>query len=220
MKFPGSKLLHEWDLSVQRMSFDDLLNSCRQAGLTGLAEVRIQDGMGLIFYYMGGEINALFREGATAHNGQAALERLRARSAGGTGSVSVYELPLDMAHLLRGMTNRKRMKERVRSQADFEELLRGLERAEHTGTLEIQTQTGAAMVLLVRGRVSNVYWEAQEGSRSRRARLARNSTKHWVPTTPSSSSRVLSGDMEDPPRGAGRSAESVGPKGRRAAAGP
>lgn len=163
MKFPGSKLLHEWDLSVQRMSFDDLLDSCRQAGLTGLAEVRIQDGMGLIFYYMGGEINALFREGATAHNGQAALERLRARSAGGTGSVSVYELPLDMAHLLRGMTNRKRMKERVRSRADFEELLRGLERAEHTGTLEIQTQTGAAMVLLVRGRVSNVYWEAQGG---------------------------------------------------------
>ena len=163
MKFPGSKLLHEWDLSVQKMSLDDLLDSCQRAGLTGLAEVRIQEGVGLILYYMGGEINALFREGVSAHNGQAALERLRARSAEGAGSVSVFELPLDMAHLLRGMTNRRRLKERVRSRSEFEDVLRGLEKSEHTGTLEIQAQSGAAMVLLVRGRVSNVYWEARGG---------------------------------------------------------
>ncbi len=36
MKFPGSKLLHQWDLSVQSLSLEDLYRSCEQAGLTGV----------------------------------------------------------------------------------------------------------------------------------------------------------------------------------------
>src|SRR6266511_4910506 len=38
-----------------------------------------------------------------------------------------------------------------------------LERAEHTGTLEVQTGDGAGMLLIVRGRVANVYWETASG---------------------------------------------------------
>ena len=38
-----------------------------------------------------------------------------------------------------------------------------MESAEHTGTLEVQTGRGAAMVLLVNGRVSNMYWETKNG---------------------------------------------------------
>ena len=40
MKFPGSKLLHNWDLSAQHLSLDDLLRSCQQIGLTGFAEIK------------------------------------------------------------------------------------------------------------------------------------------------------------------------------------
>lgn len=163
MKFPGSKLLHDWDLSVRGVSLDDLMRSCQQVGLTGLAEVKLPSAVGMIFYYLGAEVNALYREGTLAHHGAEALERLRARVGQGEGSVGVYELPLDMAHLLRGIINRQRLKEPLPGRAELHELLHRLEKAEHTGTLEVQTRHGSAMILLVRGRVSNTYWESAHG---------------------------------------------------------
>ena len=164
MKFPGSKLLHNWDLSVQKLSLDDLLRSCQQAGLTGFAEIKLPDAVAMIFYYVGGEVNALYREGPVAFSGQAALERLRVDSDRREGHVSVYELPIDMAHLLRGITNRQKLRETLQAKADLVELLHRMEKAEHTGTLEIQKPQGAAMLLLVRGRLSNSYWESAGGS--------------------------------------------------------
>ncbi len=163
MKFPGSKLLHNWDLSAQHLSLNDLLRSCQQIGLTGFAEVKTPSAVAMIFYYLGGEVNALYREGAMAYNGTLALERLRAQAAGIEGEVAVYELPLDMAHLLRGITNRKKLKEKLTSKGDLVEFLGRMETTEHTGTLEVQTPRGAAMVLLVNGRVSNFYWETTAG---------------------------------------------------------
>jgi len=163
MKFPGSKLLHHWDLSTQRISLDDLFRSCQQVGLTGFAEVKFPNSVGMIFYYLGGEVNALFREGSVAYHGQAALDRLRSGVMGDEGIISVYELPLDMAHLLRGITNRQRLKESVEGRSGLVELLRRMEKSEHTGTLELQTGRGSAMILLVRGRVSNTYWETADG---------------------------------------------------------
>src|SRR5262245_53560317 len=163
MKFPGSKLLHHWDLSTQRISLDDLFRSCQQVGLTGFAEVKFPGSVGMIFYYLGGEVNALYREGSVAYHGQAALDRLRAQVTGDEGIISVFELPLDMAHLLRGITNRQRLKETLKGKSNLVELLHRMEKAEHTGTLEVQTEQGSAMILLVRGRVSNVYWETSNG---------------------------------------------------------
>ena len=96
---------------MQKLSLDDLLRSCQQAGLTGFAEVKLPDAVAMIFYYVGGEVNALYREGAVAFSGQAALERLRQDSDRREGLVSVFELPIDMAHLLRGITNRQKLKE-------------------------------------------------------------------------------------------------------------
>jgi hypothetical protein len=164
LKFPGSKLLHHWDLAVQRPpALDDLFRSSQAAGLTGFIEMKFPQAVGMIFYYLGGEVNALYREGAIAHNGQAALDRLRAERPLDEGTIAIYELPLDVAHLLRGITNRQRLKDAVGSRAEYGDLLNSLERSEHTGTLEIQTAGGAAMVLLVRGRVSNTYWESADG---------------------------------------------------------
>jgi uncharacterized protein DUF4388 len=163
LKFPGSKLLHNWDLSAQHLSLNDLLHSCQQIGLTGFAEIKTPSAVAMIFYYLGGEVNALYREGSMAYNGALALERLRAQAAGIEGEVAVYELPLDMAHLLRGITNRQKLKETLKSKADLAELLDRMETSQHTGTLEVQTSRGAAMVLLVNGRVSNVYWETRAG---------------------------------------------------------
>jgi hypothetical protein len=164
LKFPGSKLLHHWDLSIQRPpALDDLFRSSQAAGLTGFIELKYPHAVGMIFYYLGGEVNALYREGAIAHNGQEALEKLREALPPDEGTIAVYELPLDVAHLLRGITNRQRLKEPLTGPGSLTAILGGLEKREHTGTLEIQTPEGAAMVLLVRGRVSNTYFESSDG---------------------------------------------------------
>lgn len=162
MKFPGSKLLQQWDLSIRPLSLEDLFRSCKEIGLTGLAELRLPHTVGLIFYYLGGEVNALYREGHVAYNGQAAIDHLRARTLGPEGTISVYELPLDMAHLLRGITARKKVPDAPRNSTEMDDLLGRLERAEHTGTLEVHAKEGAGMFLIVRGRVSNVYWETPD----------------------------------------------------------
>jgi hypothetical protein len=165
LKFPGSKLLHHWDLAVQRPpAMDDLFRSSQAAGLTGFIELKFPQAVGMIFYYLGGEVNALYREGAIAHNGQAALDRLRAEAPPDEGTVTIYELPLDVAHLLRGITNRQRLKDAVSGRSEYTDLLLRLEKNEHTGTLEILTPDGAAMVLLIRGRVSNTYFESSNGT--------------------------------------------------------
>jgi hypothetical protein len=164
VKFPGSKLLHHWDLAVQRSpALDDLFRSCQSAGLTGFIEFKFPQAIGMIFYYLGGEVNALYREGVIAHNGQAALDRLRAAEPPNDGAISIYELPLEVAHLLRGITNRQRLTEPLNDRSALAELLVRMEKSEHTGTLEIQTPDGAALVLLIRGRLSNTYWESGNG---------------------------------------------------------
>jgi hypothetical protein len=109
------------------------------------------------------EVNAHYREGAVAISGRSALERLQAKVGGPVGTILVFELPLDMAHLLRGITKRQKIEDPVRNAGDLDELLRRLQAAEHTGTLEIQNRKGAAMILFVRGRASNVYWETAGG---------------------------------------------------------
>src|SRR4029453_12922717 len=96
VKFPGSKLLHHWDLSVQALPLDELLRSCQQAGLTGFAEINLPGAVAMIFYYVGGEGNGAYREGAVAFSAQAAVERLRMQAERREGQVSVYELPIDM----------------------------------------------------------------------------------------------------------------------------
>ncbi len=163
MKFPGSKLLYQFDMSVRSVPLDELLRSCEQVGLTGFAEVSTRDGVGMIFYYLGTESNVLHREGHLTQHGAEALQALRLKLVAGEGEFAVYELPLDMAHLLRGITNRRKVGDPIESVTEFGAFLERLEMARHTGTLEVQTSQGAAMLLLVQGRVSNSYWETPAG---------------------------------------------------------
>jgi hypothetical protein len=163
MKFPGSKLLHRFDLAAQQGSLEELLRSSRSSGFTGLVEVAHEGAIGLIFYYIGAEVNALYRAGGGAVSGQAALEGMRGAAHEGGSTVSVFELPLDLAYLMRGLTGRQRLPDAVRNSGDLQEILRRLEKTEHTGTLETQGDSGSAVVLLVRGRVSNVYFESADG---------------------------------------------------------
>jgi hypothetical protein len=163
MRFPGGKKLHAWDLTSDRVSVDDLLRSCQQVGLTGFAELRSAAGAGMILYYQGTEVSALYREGATTYHGQEARQQLRSSMRGEQGTISVFELPLEMAHLLRGITNRRRLPARLRNPADLQKQLEEMKIGEHTGMLEVHTDRGSATVLFVAGRICSLYWDAGDG---------------------------------------------------------
>jgi undecaprenyl pyrophosphate synthase len=163
VKFPGRKLLHEWTLTPA-VSLEDVLRPCHQVGLTGFCELRLGRAEAVIFYYMGSEVSAVCREGSVAHHGPAAFKQLRTHLGEADGTVAIYEVPMDMAHLLRGLSKRHKLPEPLKGRQALVDLLQGMQGTEHTGTVEIQTPTGGAMVLVVNGRVSNVYWETTAGS--------------------------------------------------------
>jgi hypothetical protein len=163
MKFPGSKRLYEVDLALRKVSLADLARSSEQVGLTGLAELRFGGAVGMMFFYLGAAVNAQFRDAKEGYHGGEALARIGERLGVAEGSLVVYELPLDLAHLLRGLSRRRRLETRLGSGADLARLLEALEGDQHTGTLEVQTAAGAGLLLLVNGRVSNVYWETPDG---------------------------------------------------------
>ena len=100
----------------------------------------------MIFYYLGGEVNALYREGAVAYHGQA---RPRAPARPGRGRRGrrsrSTSCPSTWPTCCAGITNRQKLKETLHSKADLVELLRRMEKSEHTGTLEVQTADGVGM---------------------------------------------------------------------------
>jgi hypothetical protein len=170
MMFPAGARLHEWDLSTAGTPLDDLLRSCQQVSLTGFAEIKLSTGVGVILYYQGSEATAVFRQQSGAsYQGQEALRRLRQAAAERDGTVVVYELPLEMAHVLRGITNRRRVSEPISTVAHLDAFLERLQTDRHTGMLEVQTSAGVAALLLVNGRMSNLYLERADGRKLERA---------------------------------------------------
>jgi hypothetical protein len=165
MMFPAGARLHEWDLSTVVSPLDDLLRSCQQVGLTGFAEIKLSSGVGMILFYQGSEASAVFRQADASFQGHDALRHLNAAAAKGEGTVVVYELPLEMAYLLRGITNRRRIAEPVRTMAHLEALLDRLRAEQHTGMLEVHVAGSQAAVLFVNGRISNLYFEAADGGK-------------------------------------------------------
>jgi hypothetical protein len=164
MKFPGGRLLHTWELARHHVSFDDLLRSCHGVNLTGFVELMLPSGAGMLLCYLGSVVSLIYREGPVGYHGPEAADMVRAAMAReGEGSILVYELPLEMAHLLRGVTKRHRTECALHTPAELQTLLEGMKRRNHTGLVEVQARGGAAALLFVSGRLSNIYWDSGEG---------------------------------------------------------
>ena len=65
MRFPGSKLLSQ-DLSTRTTPFDSLIRHCEDVNLSGYMEIAFGDAEGLILFYLGEQINIIYRHGATS----------------------------------------------------------------------------------------------------------------------------------------------------------
>ena len=55
------------------------------------------------------------------------------------GKISIYELPLDMAHMLRGLSNRKEIFGQIFAADPLKDFIKQLHSDGHTGSLEILT---------------------------------------------------------------------------------
>jgi hypothetical protein len=160
--FPGSKLLSQ-DLSTQSTPLDAVIQHCEQVNLSGYVEITFGDSEGLILFYLGEQINIIYRAGSEIFLSNDAVLKLRNMTQMKEGKVSVYELPLDMAHMLRGLSNRQEIFGQIFAPDPLRDLLKKLEGDGHTGSLEVITNRGTGMVLLVRGRQSNAYFETEGG---------------------------------------------------------
>lgn len=163
MRFPGSKLLSQ-ELSTRTTPFDSIVRHCEDVNLSGYLEITFGDAEGLILFYLGEQINIIFRQGVNKFflDTEATL-KLRNTAELRAGRISIYELPLDMAHMLRGLSNRKEIFGQIFASEPLKDLIKKLESDGHTGSLEVLTNKGTGMILQVRGRFSTAYFETEAG---------------------------------------------------------
>ena len=163
MRFPGSKLLSQ-ELSTRTTPFDSIVRHCEDVNLSGYVEITFGDAEGLILFYLGEQINVIYRHGVNKFflGGEATL-KLRNTAALKEGRISIFELPLDMAHMLRGLSNRKEIFGQIFASDPLKDLLKKLQSEGHTGSLEVFTNRGTGMILNVRGRFSTAYFETEAG---------------------------------------------------------
>lgn len=162
MRFPGSKLLSQ-DLSTETTPLESVIRHCEDVNLSGYMEIAFSDAEGLILFYLGEQINIIYRAGNEISVSNEAMLKLRNAASLKEARVSVYELPLDMAHMLRGLSNRQEIFGQIFASQPLRDLLSKLEKEGHTGSLEVITNKGTGMILLVRGRFSNGYFETTGG---------------------------------------------------------
>lgn len=162
MRFPGSKLLSQ-DLSTRTTPFDSITRHCEDVNLSGYVEITFGDSEGLILFYLGEQINVICRQANEIFLGGEATLKLRNTATFKEGEISIYELPLDMAHMLRGLSNRKEIFGQIFASDPLKDLIGKLQKEGHTGSLEVLTSRGTGMLLQVRGRFSNAYFETEGG---------------------------------------------------------
>ena len=162
MRFPGSKLLSQ-DLSTETTPFDSIIRHCEDVNLSGYMEIAFGDAEGLLLFYLGEQINIIYRQGNKIFLGGEATLKLRNTAQLKEGKISIFELPLDMAHMLRGLSNRKEIFGQIFASDPLKELTAKLKSEGHTGSLEVLTSKGTGMILQVRGRFSTAYFETEAG---------------------------------------------------------
>ena len=162
MRFPGSKLLSQ-DLSTNTTPFDSIVRHCEDVNLSGYMEIAFGDTEGLLLFYLGEQINIIYRHSNKIFLAGEATLKLRNTAQLKEGKISIYELPLDMAHMLRGLSNRKEIFGQIFASDPLKELVAKLKSEGHTGSLEVLTSQGIGMILQVRGRFSTAYFETEAG---------------------------------------------------------
>lgn len=156
---PGRKPLLE-DISTQNIRVDDLLTEFTDQNFSGYAEFRFARAKGILLFHSGEIITAIYKEGEKIQSQEQGITAIRNRCRLEEGRISTYQLPSEMAHMLRGLCNRELVEE-IHVSGRLQLLLDGLAEARHTGTLDLifTERREKGMVLMINGRVSNTFLE-------------------------------------------------------------
>lgn len=161
--FPGGSLLFE-TLIDSHAVIENLLDEVKKTNLSGFCEVRFPQTIGLVFFYSGEPTSVIFKSPGKVSSGKEGLTDLEEfchQHKG--GKLSVYELPNDVAFMLRGLTNRKQ----ITAEADWSGRLRmlidELAGEKYTGALDVITSAGKGLILLVGGKISTTSFEIESG---------------------------------------------------------
>ncbi len=159
MIFPGRKPLLE-NISTQNIRIDDLLTEFSKQVFSGYAEFRFSNGKGVLLFHSGEIITAILKEGEKVKNQEEGINAIKNLCRTEDGSISTYQLPAELAHMLRGLCNREFVEE-VHIAGKLKLLLDTLEESQHTGTLDLifTDRKEKGMILCINGRTSNTYLE-------------------------------------------------------------
>jgi hypothetical protein len=159
MIFPGRKALLE-NISTQNVRVDDLLNEFIKQNFSGYAEFHFAYAKGILLFHSGEIITTVYKEGDKIKSQEEGITAVKNRCRLEDGMINTYELPSEMAHMLRGLCNRKFLDE-VHVSGKLQLLLDTLKESQHTGTLDLifTERKEKGMILIINGRTSNSFLE-------------------------------------------------------------
>jgi hypothetical protein len=159
MIFPGRKPLME-KIPTQNIRVDDLFDEFSKQNFSGYAEFDFPDSRGIILFHSGEIITAVYKGADKVKSQEEGIAAVKNRCRLEDGLISTFQLPAEMAHMLRGLCNRKFLDE-IHVSGKLNVILSNLLEEKHTGTLDVlfPQRKEKGMILLINGRVSNTFLE-------------------------------------------------------------
>ncbi len=159
MIFPGRKPLLE-NISTRNLHVDDLLMEFTKQNFSGYAEFHFSESKGVLLFHSGEVITTVYKERDKIKSQEEGITAVKSRCRLEDGTINTYELPSEMAHMLRGLCNRKFIEE-IHASGKLQLLLDTLQQDQHTGTLDLifTERKEKGMILIINGRISNSFLE-------------------------------------------------------------
>jgi hypothetical protein len=159
MLFPGRKALME-NIPTRNIQVDDLVSEFTKQNFSGYAEFLFDEGRGIVLFHSGEVVTAIFKKHDTVKGQDDAITAIKNTSRLEEGKVNSYQLPSEMAHMLRGLCNRKFLEE-IHVSGKLKLILDKLEQNNETGTLDVlfTDRKEKGMILFINGRISNSFLE-------------------------------------------------------------
>jgi len=159
MIFPGRKALME-EIPTGNIRVDDLISEFTNRNFSGYAEFRFPDSKGIILFHSGEIVTAIYKGESRVKSQEEGIAAIKNACRLQDGEISAYQLPGEMAHMLRGLCNREFLEE-IHVPGKLKLLLAAREEENHTGTLDIlfTQRKEKGMILLINGRVANTFLE-------------------------------------------------------------
>ncbi len=159
MIFPGRKPLME-KIPTQNIRVDDLFDEFAKQNFSGYAEFDFPASRGIILFHSGEIITAVYKGTDKVKSQEEGIAAVKNRCRLEDGLISTFQLPAEMAHMLRGLCNRKFLDD-IHVSGKVQVILSNLLEAKHTGTLDVlfPQRKEKGMILLINGRVSNTFLE-------------------------------------------------------------